>query len=209
PTPVHCSATDAHRNGSEGAFSITVQDTTPPTVTVPSNLTVEATGAAGATVTFSATALDIVDGSVSVSCSVASGSTFAIGITPVLCSATDAHHNTGTGTFNVTVQDTTPPALTLPSSLTAEATSAAGAAVSFSATAFDIVDGAVAVTCAPSSGSTFALGTTVASCSASDAHHNVGSAALKITVIDSTPPVITAPADILLEATGPGGASAS
>ena len=36
--------------------------------------------------------------------------------------ATDTHGNTATKTFNVTVQDTTPPSLTVPANVTVEAT---------------------------------------------------------------------------------------
>src|SRR5204863_9802055 len=48
-----------------------------------------------------------------------SGSTFAIGATTattttVTCTATDAHGNTGSASFNVTVQDKTAPVLTVP-----------------------------------------------------------------------------------------------
>ena len=47
-------------------------------------------------------------GAVPVSCDHPSGSTFAVGSTTVLCSATDTHLNTSTGSFTVTVRVTTP-----------------------------------------------------------------------------------------------------
>ena len=50
-----------------------------------------------------ATATDLVDGSVPVNCSPVSGSVFQLGPTTVTCSATDAHHNTATGSFTVSV----------------------------------------------------------------------------------------------------------
>ena len=177
---------------SSGAtFTVTVVDTTPPVLTLPANQTLEATSSAGATATFSATSFDLVDGSVAVSCTPSSGSTFALGTTTVNCSATDAHDNTSSGSFSVTVVDTTPPVLTLPADLTLEATSAAGATATFTATASDLVDGSVAVVCAPPSGSTFALGTTSVSCSATDAHDNGSSGSFSVTVVDTTPPDIT------------------
>ena len=67
-------------------------------------MTVSATSAAGAVVTFSASATDIVDGSVAVSCTPASGSTFAPGTTTVNCTATDAAGNTASGSFTVSVK---------------------------------------------------------------------------------------------------------
>src|SRR2546427_2716750 len=83
---------------------------------------------------------DIVDGSVATTCTPASGSTFALATTVVTCSATDAHGNTGSASFNVTVEDTTPPVVTVPANMTAEATGPSGAVVSFSSSAADIVD---------------------------------------------------------------------
>jgi hypothetical protein len=62
-------------------------------------------------VSYTATATDIVDGSVAVHCDPASGSTFPIGTTTVQCTATDAHNNTADGSFTVTVGDTTPPVI--------------------------------------------------------------------------------------------------
>src|SRR5262249_56185487 len=59
--------------------------------------------------------------------------------------ATDGAHNIGTASFTITVQDTTAPAISSASDQTVEATSAAGAAVAFSATATDAVDGNVPV----------------------------------------------------------------
>lgn len=87
-------------------------DTAPPTIFVPGNLTAEATGPGGATITYAASATDAVDGSVAVSCAPASGSTFALGTTTVTCSATDGAGNTATGSFAVTVADRTAPVLT-------------------------------------------------------------------------------------------------
>src|SRR5258706_835695 len=95
-----------------------VCDTTPPVVTVPNNMTVEATSAAGAVVPFNATATDETSpANPAVTCLPASGSTFALGVTTVNCSATDDHGNTGTNSFTITVQDTTPPTITLPAAV--------------------------------------------------------------------------------------------
>ena len=181
-TTVNCSASDAAGNTSNASFSVSVVDTTPPTVTVPANMTVEATGPSGAVANFSASASDTVDGPLAATCTPASGSTFPLGTTTVNCSATDAAGNTGNATFTVKVQDTTAPTLTLPANMTVSATSAAGAAVTFSASATDIVDGSVAVSCTPASGSTFAPGTTTVTCSATDAAGNTASGSFTVTV---------------------------
>ena len=195
-TTVTCSATDAAGNTGTATFQIIVQDTTEPVLVLPADLAAEATGPAGAAVSFSATASDLVDGAVPVTCVPPSGSTFALDTTTTVdCSATDAAGNTATGSFGVSVVDTTPPAITVPAPITAEATGPAGAAVTYSATASDLVDGSVPVTCVPPSGSTFALGTTTVTCGATDAHGNGASATFTVTVVDTTPPDLIMPAD--------------
>src|SRR5207245_7127344 len=102
-TTAHCTATDAHANAASRSFSVTVTDHTPPTLTLPGNLTAVATTPAGAVVTYSAFASDLVDGTRPVVCAPASGSTFAIGVTTVACSVSDAHGNAATGSFTFTV----------------------------------------------------------------------------------------------------------
>jgi hypothetical protein len=154
-------------------------------------MVLEATGPSGAAATFTVSATDLVDGAVTPSCSSTSGSTFPLGITTVICTAIDSHSNGSSGSFTITVRDTTPPALHLPANITAEATSAAGATVTYAATATDIVDGNVTPSCAPASGSTFALGTTTVTCTATDAHLNTSTGTFTVTVRDTTPPTIT------------------
>src|SRR5512142_3539341 len=136
-----------------GHYTQAVTDTTPPVWSVPASFSVEATGPGGALVTYSASASDPDDAVSSQSCSPASGSTFPLGTTTVNCTATDTHGNTGTASFYVTVVYTTPPALMLPSNMTVDATSPSGATVSFTASATDLVDGSVPVTCVAASGS--------------------------------------------------------
>jgi hypothetical protein len=205
-TTASCSATDKAGNSASGSFAVTVQDKSAPVVTVPSDMTVEATGPSGAVVTFSASASDLVDGSVAVTCTPASGSTFALGSTKVTCSATDKADNTGSASFNVLVQQNTPPVVTVPADITVEATGPSGAVVTFTASASDLVDGSLKPTCTPSSGSTFALGSTKVTCSATDKAGKTGSASFNVLVQDKTGPVVTVPADISVNATSKDGA---
>ena len=205
-TTVQCSATDAHNNTANGSFTVTVRDTTGPVLSLPANITAEATSASGRVVTYTASANDAVDGAVSVTCNPASGSTFAIATTTVQCSATDAHHNTSNGSFTVTVRDTTAPSLSLPATITKEATSASGATATYIASASDIVDGSVAVNCDHASGSTFPVGTTTVQCSATDAHSNTANGSFLVIVRDTTAPTLSLPANITAEATSSSGA---
>jgi len=72
--------------------------------------------------------------------------------------------------------------------------------VTFTASAVDIVDGSLAVTCTPASGSTFAFGATTVTCTAVDAHGNKGSRSFTVNVVDTTPPTITASANVTVNA---------
>jgi hypothetical protein len=87
----------------------TVSDTTPPVLSgMPGNQTVEAIGPSGATATWaSPTASDVVDGAVTPNWAPASGSTFAIGVTPVTCTASDAAGNSAAGSYVLTDPDQT------------------------------------------------------------------------------------------------------
>lgn len=180
-------------------------DSTPPVLSLPGSLTVEATGPSGAQVLFVAMALDDTDGEVVVACTASSGSAFPLGSTAVSCSATDAAGNVASGAFAVTVVDSTPPVLTLPALSEIEASSPGGALVTFSATAADTVDGAVATTCVPSSGSLFPVGSTTVTCSAVDAHGNAATGSFPITVRPFGPPPVTV---VLVDSTGAGLAGA-
>jgi len=72
-------------------------------VTVPDPIVRDESTPAPLVVTYTATAADAVDGSVSVACAPASGSTFPIGSTTVACTAADAAGNVASASFVVTV----------------------------------------------------------------------------------------------------------
>jgi hypothetical protein len=84
--------------------------------------------------------------------------------------------------------DTTPPVISVPEDIIAEATGPEGRIVNYNTNATDIVDGNVATICNPISGSIFALGQTRVECTASDAAGNDGKNEFVITVRDTTPP---------------------
>ena len=89
----------------------TVQDTqtsinidrTAPVLTIPANMTVNATSPGGAIVSFAASAVDTQDPAPVVKCVPASGSMFEVKATAVSCTATDRAGNSATGNFQVTV----------------------------------------------------------------------------------------------------------
>jgi hypothetical protein len=113
---VQCSARDAAGNFNRASFTVTVTpippppDTTRPVITVPEDITEEATSPDGAQVSFEVSAQDDEDGPVDVSCDHNSGETFPIGETVVTCSAEDlAGNRADEKSFTITVRDTTAP----------------------------------------------------------------------------------------------------
>jgi hypothetical protein len=159
-----------------------LNDATPPVLQLPPNQTREATGPGGAVVTFSVSATDTVDDDVWVRCSPESWSTFVLGTTTVSCTAKDHMNNTASGSFTVTVRDTTPPVLTLPIVPTVNTTNPQGTVVSFSGSAQDAVSGSVPVVFNPASGSTFPVGTTSVTATATDAAGNTTTKSFTVTV---------------------------
>src|SRR2546423_266805 len=214
-TKVTCTATDSHGNTGSADFNVTVNlvDPTPPVVNVPGSFSVSTPDPSGTSVTFSASANDNVDGPVTPSCSPSSGSNFPVGTTKVTCTATDSHGNTGSASFNVTVNlvDTTPPVITVPASFSRNTPDPSGTTVTYSASARDNVDGALTPSCSPSSGSKFPVGQTTVPCSGTDSHGNTAQKSFTVTVVlvDTTAPVVTVPADISVTTPDPAGTAVS
>ena len=207
---VTCSAVDQAGNAADAVgFTVTVRDTTAPVITVPDDISEEATSPGGHVITYNATAHDAVSGSLVASCSPASGDTFPVGTTAVTCSAMDAAGNEAEDVgFTVTVHDTTAPVITVPDDITEGATSPAGRVVTYHATAHDTVSGSLVVTCFPESGSLFPLDKTGVTCSASDVAGNLAEASFTVTVADMTAPVFNPATEaVTAEAAGPHGAA--
>jgi hypothetical protein len=99
-------AADDVETGSPGR--IVTPDTMAPVLTTPDVITATTTDSTGLVITFEVTAADDVDGATAVTCVPASGTKFAVGVTTVTCSSTDAAGNTGTDAFDVTVTFTPP-----------------------------------------------------------------------------------------------------
>ena len=183
--------TNANNVGTGEQYHLIVQAysdpafTSPPIFTnVSGNITKEATGPNGAVATFSTPTATDTDGNPAVVvCSPASGSTFPLGTTPVTCTATGADASVSTKMFNVTVQDTTPPVITVPSNITVQIPKGqSSAVVTFAVSAHDTVDGNVTATATPPSGSTFPLGTTSVTVTAHDSHGNFSAKSFSVTV---------------------------
>lgn len=146
---------------------------------LPPDVTIEATGPQGASVSFSPPTSTDLEGNMNVVVSEpASGSTFPLGTTPVNFTATNRQSHTTTAKINITVQDTTPPVIEVPNNIVVTKVvpkkhRSAGAVVFFNVSASDAVDGEVTAIANRPSGSMFPFGTTIVTVNASDSHGNV------------------------------------
>ena len=185
------------------SFTVTIQDTQPPTITCTSNV-VRPTdpNKCTAMVTYSAPAVTDNCGATASPnkkaiqpdtplvplCNPASGSIFPKGTTTVLCTVLDAHSNQASCRFNVIVNDAQPPVFTNCRSNVNVAASAScpiatSAAVSYAyPAATDNCSGGLAVTCNPPTGSTFPVGSNPVNCTATDAAGNVATCAFMLNV---------------------------
>jgi uncharacterized repeat protein (TIGR01451 family) len=225
-TTVTYTATDASGNTATHLQLVTVTEAIPPTVTAPADVSV--TTGAGATscgtvvsdaALGTATANDNCPGVTVTRSGVPAGNIFPVGNSIVTYTATDRSGNTATDTQTVTVVDNTVPIVTPPAAVTlytgAGATSCGVTVSNLDATlgtgsATDNCPGVGAVTrSGVPAGNAFPVGNTVVTYSATDAHGNSASATQSVTVIDNTAPVISCPANIVIEPSCPTGAIAT
>ena len=169
-------------------------------ITPPDDVTAEATGLLTAVDIGDATATHDTDTDITILND--APASFPLGSTTVTWTATDSSSNVVTDTQTVTVQDTTAPSVTAPpdASFTIIGTSTTLTASDYgTATATDLVDSS------PTIGSNapdlFPLGNTTITWTATDDYGNSAQATQQVTVILSSL-MITAPADITVEATG-------
>ena len=105
---VSCTVSDASGNSNSCSFTVTVNDTQPPSISCPANITTIADqGVCTALVTFTVGAGDNCPG-VTVASVPPSGSAFPVGTTTVVSTATDASGNQTSCSFTVTVTNPNP-----------------------------------------------------------------------------------------------------
>ena len=186
-TEVVCRASDSGDNVGFGVFTVTLPGGLP-VITVPADIEVDSPDGSPVAVPFTVTATN----DASIVCLYSAGvpfegNRFDVGVTTLTCTATNLT-GSDTKSFTVTVHDLSappPPELTVPDDIIAEATSPAGAVVEFEVTATN----SGVIVCTPPSGSTFAIGTTTVTCTATnDGGSDTDS--FTVTVVDSTPPQI-------------------
>jgi hypothetical protein len=160
-----------------------VAENTAPSLVLPADQTVEGDTTGGAVAAFTVSATDAQDDpDPTPTCDVHPGDVLPLGTTTVDCSVTDAGGLSALGSFDITVEDTTDPSIAT-HDVTATTGDPAGTAVTFDApTVSDVVDAAPTVGCVPASGSTFAVGTTAVTCTATDASGNAATSTFDVTV---------------------------
>ncbi|HKY26631.1 MAG TPA: HYR domain-containing protein, partial [Pyrinomonadaceae bacterium] len=222
-------ATDSAGNTATATQTVTVTESPAinPTITAPDDVTVN-TGP-GATICGAfvgdatlgtASANDNCPGVTVTRTGVPAGNIFPVGTTTVTYTATDRSGNTAQDTQTVTVIDNTPPVVTPPAAVTLF-TGPGASSCGVTVTDLDgtlgtgsATDNCPGVQNPPTrsgvpSGNFFPVGQTTLTYSATDAHGNSASAQQVVTVVDNTAPVISCPANIVLEPTCPSGAIAT
>jgi len=178
-------ATDGAGNSSQCTITVTVQDTTPPEIACPQNLSLECSDPQGRPVTYpDPIARDNSDSDVEVICDPPSGSTFALGQTDVRCISVDDLGNESSCRFSVTIRDTTPPDITCPQDVPVPCDHPEGCQADFSLQVTDACDSDLAFECyreslsipgepvPVESGSVFPTGEWMVTCFATDSSAN-------------------------------------
>jgi hypothetical protein len=155
-------------------------DSTPPLIAFATRTPANANGWNNTAVTVTWNCTDALSGVVSSSVSVTLNTDGANQSAIGTCQdkAGNQSSNTQTG-INI---DRVAPALVVPASVVANATSPSGAAVAFIVTATDALDPSPVVICSPSSGSVFPIGNTNITCTATDRAGNTSSGGFVVTV---------------------------
>ena len=179
-TKVICE-TNNHRQTS---FLVTIEDTIPPSITVPSNIEVDAIDAHGSPVHYDEVVVsDKVQVSES-SCTMYSGNLFPIGDNIVECTATDTSGNVSVESFTISVVSDVPlPVIDIPENIVLQANSQKGIQVTFpTITATDPLGILEQPTCNPKSNSFFNIGTTIVECKAKNMQEYVGTQTFSVIV---------------------------
>lgn len=187
-TTVAFTASDAAGNSASCSSSVTVVDTTAPAISCPAAFTAECTGNGSASVTpGSAWSADIC-GAVAVTNP--DTASFALGTTTVNYSATDAQGLSATCSSDITVVDTTAPAITCPDTVVAECTGKNSASVTPAPASASDICGAVSIS-SPAAAS-FPVGSTSLTYTATDAQGLSSTCSAAVQVVDTTAPAVTA-----------------
>jgi hypothetical protein len=179
-TTVTCSALSAQ----SCSFTVNVLDATPPSISCSTGVSVPLpAGQQTAVVNYPAPTVSDNCSGVSVVCTPPSGSTFSVGATLVTCTAIDEAENFRRCSFFVTLLDSVPPVIRCPANVSVVPGSGqTSVVVNYPPpTATDNLPG-LSVACVPPSGSSFPLGSTTVTCTATDSSGNTSSCSFTVGV---------------------------
>ena len=195
-TTITWSASDTSGNVATDTQVISISDNTPPEIIAPSDIVIEASNISGMNVVLGEASVSDIIGIDSVTNN--APPLFTLGNTTVIWTATDSHGNTATANQIVSIVDTTAPVITAPKDVIIEAQDSESNIVALGvADAQDIVGVVLIENDAPEE---FSLGDHLITWTATDAAGNFATVTQKVSVIDTTAPIITAPVPIQVEA---------
>ena len=202
-------ATDSRSNSSQRQQTVNIVVSTGPVITVPTDIIMEATGSLTAVDMGQAIALDVLDG-VAQEVTASFSGPFPLGSTTIIWTATDERGNVSSASQTITIVDSTGPAIALSQTQTVSISASGMETVVNSsqldfASAVDLVDGDIDQITLTLDGSALPqpllIGQYTATWTAVDNTGNSTTIVLSVQVVDDQAPIVTAPADIRLEAT--------
>ena len=196
-TQVTWTAIDESGNRANVTQTVIIQDTTPPKINVPADVTIQATSSGNNQIQIgNATASDNVKVA---SLTNNASKTFPLGKTIVLWTAKDTSGNISNATQTVNVLDTTKPKIIVPRDITINATSSTNNKVDIgNATA---TDNTQVISIKNNAPAVFPFGNTTVTWTAIDEAGNTANSTQLVRVIDKSPPKLVIPQDVIINAT--------
>lgn len=181
-TTVNCTTTA----GPACSFNVTVVDNIQPTINCPGGIVLRPPqNQSSAIVSFPAPAVADNCPGTTVQCQPPSGTAFPLGVTTVICIATDASSNSRSCSFTVTI-DNEAPAISCPQNITVQPPenqtgNDCSTTVSYPNPVVADNQAGVVVVCSPPSGSAFPSGVTTVNCTATDRSGNTSTCSFTVT----------------------------
>jgi len=197
-TTVTWTVVDGSDNSSTADQIITIVDTTKPALSIPKDQIVEASSLQDTLVEIGQARAHDITGISSIVHN--APNVFPLGSTLIAWTATDNHGNTTTAYQRITVVDSTSPTIISPENIAAEAIDPTMNYIELGE--LSAVDSVGIESITNDKPIAFPFGSTIVTWTVTDTSGNISQATQVVTLIDTTPPDIFAPSDIIAEATG-------
>ena len=194
-TTVNWTVQDGSGATATGTQSVTIADTTAPSISTPADMQVVSTGAMTMVDIGEATVIDLVDPTPAVSNDMPANG-FPMGTTPVMWTAVDSSGNSATAMQMVTVTEPSSGPLTIaaPANISQEASAPLSSIMLGAATVMGGEPPMSITNDAPANG--FPVGTTTVTWTVTDAAMTTATATQQVAISDTTAPQLAEPADI-------------